>query len=228
MAPALALIALLWWGYDTIRRDKECELELRTKQGAATEFCISRQYLASFDRPYGYKLVAIDLIVYLPGLLPKWDAEKAGYQMFVVNSRGLKLPADNEVVIKLSPSSSGGVEREFHDLIDKRGVRFDGIRDNAFEVYTITKENASGTFLPNPDRGEYLRPLGRDDAFIQCTNLQMAPADTRCSIHTQFSSKLALLITFTRSRLADWASMEAKVKKLVASFIVANGQPQSR
>ena len=220
LAGLLVLLAGLWWGLGRVRRDEVLDLAIKNRLGAVTEFRIPRVYFAAQDVPDGREQQFIYLTVYLPGLLPRDAEEKAGYQTSIIDGGGLELPSDNEVLITLEASIEAGVKRVFHGRIGEPNVRFDGIRADGFAVYTITKKNYSGNYLPDPNQGEYLKPVGRNGAFIECGSLDRPASYSNCEVHTQFSDKLEIHFFLNRSRLAEWASVEAKVKKLVASVVV--------
>ncbi len=219
---ALALVALWWF---LVRESAPAILNVditdtRTPGSPLTHLRIPRAYLDRSMLPDAREQPLVELIAYLPGLITEEEAKRAGYPTARAVVDGIKLMTDDELPITLYNSVPDGVSKSFHGMIGERDVRFDGIRDGTYEVYTITKRNFAGNYLPDPSQGEYLKPLGRDDLFVECPSLNMPPEYTRCNFYIQFSDRLEILFILGRNRLAEWPSVEAKVKELVASFVV--------
>ncbi len=219
---ALALAAL-WWLL--VRESAPATLDVDitdtpTPGSPVTHLRIPRPYFFWAMMPDAREEPLVELVAYLPGLLSEKDAKRAGYPTVREVVNGIKLPSDNQVFITVEQSVPDLVNKFFHVLTARPEVKFDGARDGTYQVYTITKKNFSGNYFSDPLQGEYLGPIGRDNLFIECGSLNMSPDDTGCEVYTQFSDKLEMRFSVTRSRLAEWPSVEEKVKKLVASFVV--------
>ncbi len=219
---ALALAAL-WWLFVCESAPAILNVDItdtRTPGSPVTHHRIPKAYLDRSMIPDAREQPLVELVAYLPDLLSEEDAKRAGYPIVREVVGRFSLPSDNRVDLTVRRSVPEGVIKDLHALIKDDHARFDGVRGGAYEVYTITKRNFSGNYLPDPSQGEYLKPIGRDDLFIACRSLNMAPENASCDIYTQFSGKLEIRFLVTRSRLAEWPSVERKVRRLVSSFVV--------
>jgi hypothetical protein len=161
----------------------------------------------SEEKPGG----GVVLLVYLPGMLPKYAAEQAGYKVHGPGIGGVYLNSEDEVRIDVSPVTPVAWAREIETV--KENYTY----DRNTEKYAVYYKTIRGSGAPQRYR-DVLLPLESEDAIIDCA-LSQSGERLGCRLSVPQEGPVKLEIGLWSTHLPEWREIVSKARTLVNSLI---------
>jgi len=158
----------------------------------------------------------VDIVAFLPDMLPKHLAEQAGHKIHGPGIGGVFLGSEDRVGIVVYPplpvSWASQVERA------KKNYIYDRDADGFVVYYQRLPYSPDG----NPPRfKDVLIPLGSEDAIIECS-LGKVGQRLGCSVSVPQEAPMRIEIHLWNTHLSEWREIVSKARALVNSFIEAH------
>jgi hypothetical protein len=178
-----------------------------------TTLCVPRAYIGDVAQPARSVHSYVTLVVYLPDYLPRFLAEKAGFQTQGEIVNGIQLRSEAEMIITLKQSGS---IKKFIEWIQGDRI-FGGTYLDKFNVYYNVKQNsATSPRVPRLESG-YLVPISEDETII--TFLKNGRMEIPFGIMQFNYRELGIDVSFAGEDLTKYQEVRNRTTELVKSFI---------
>ena len=155
------------------------------------------------------------IVAYLPDMLPKHLAERAGHKVHGPGIAGVYVASEDEVRIDVNPESPVAWAQQIERA--KKNFTYDRDADG-FAVYYKKL-----SYSPDGKRQRYedvLIPLGREDAVIDCA-LGQSGERLGCNVSVPQEGPVRLEVQLWSTHLMQRREIVSKARSLVNSFIQA-------
>jgi hypothetical protein len=149
------------------------------------------------------------LLVFLPGMLPKYAAEQAGYKVHGPGIGGVYLNSEDEVRIDVGPVTPVAWTREIETV--KNNYTFDSNTEK-YAVYYKTIRSSGKRYR------DVLLPLESGDAIIDCA-LSQSGERLGCTLSVPQEGPVKLEIGLWSTHLPEWREIVSKARALANSLI---------